>query len=439
MDEQLVPPSPSPARRGSSGWAWFFAGTTLAFGLLLAALLWALISTGLYVQLLGRIDPRADALWRGLAAATPAAGAPSRAVPPTWTPAPPTTRVEGTPPAAAASPIPPGPPTAQGTAATPTPAVPSAPAPAPPSASAATPARRGEIVSAGHWQLVVNDARSEPQPGGGRRLTLDLTFKNDSDEADVLSIPATVPQAPRARPAGDRSHESGYRQVQLVEPPAAQLRVLDRAGRAFGGGFVSANGESGGSFTFVAAPGDAIRLPYAFEVPASAADPLSLEAQFAQALGGAGFRIALDDAARPPAKLLPSDRAKVNGTEERYAVDGLWSLTLLGVDVGAPASNGERTVTARVSAENLTDRPLALGATLDDPTGGERDFYVVDAEARVAYSSGDTMPRQPIPPKATRTVEVRMKAHRDFASSGPRRFSIVVDPREQRFAIFRVG
>jgi hypothetical protein len=129
----------------------------------------------------------------------------------------------------------------------------------------------------------------------------------------------------------------------------------------------------------------------------------------------------------------------VNGTEQRYVVEGLWSLTLLGVSVGSPAANGERTVTARVAAENLTDRPLTLGATLDDPTGGERDFYVVDAETRAAYSSADSMPRQPVPPKATRTVEVRMKAHRDFAASGPYRFSIVIDPGAERFAIFKTG
>jgi hypothetical protein len=426
VDEQFVTPSPSPARRPSSGWAWFFAGTTLAFALLLAALLWALISSGLYLQLLGRIDPRLRGLAQG---PLPVASAPTPRTAPTATPS-----------AVASSPSGSGSATPGATAApTATPPTASAAAPAPPAASAARPARRGEIVAAGRWQLVVNDAKSGPLPNGARRLTVDLTVKNDSDQADVLALPATAEVAPRGRPAVGPAPGDGFQLVQLTEPPALQLRVLDRAGRAFGGGFVSANGQAGGAFTFVAAPGDAIRLPFAFEIAASAADPLTLEAQFGQALGGGLFRIGLDDPAQPAAKLTPSDRAQVNGTEQRYVIEGLWSLTLLGVDVGAPSSSGERTVRARVSAENLTDRPLAPGATLDDPTGGERDFYVVDAEARVAYSSADSMPSQPIPARATRTVEVQMKAQRDFAASGPYRFSIVVDPQEQRFAIFRVG
>jgi hypothetical protein len=359
--------------------------------------------------------------------------------PPTWTAAPPSS---GAAPLATATAGPSGAPTAPtasgaGAVATPTP--PAQGTPPAVAAGAAAAAKRGEVVSANRWQLLLNEVRSETLPAGGRRLTLDLTFKNDSDEADVLAIPATVPPAPRTRPAGDEPGPPSYRTVQLVEPPAVQLRIVDRAGRVFGGGFVSANGDGGGSFTFVAAPGDAIRLPYAFDIPESATDPLVLEAQFGQALGGAVYRIGLDDAAQPPARLAPSDRAKVNGTEQRYVVEGLWSLTLLGVSVGSPAANGERTVTARVAAENLTDRPLTLGATLDDPTGGERDFYVVDAETRAAYSSADSMPRQPVPPKATRTVEVRMKAHRDFAENGPYRFSIVIDPGAERFAIFKTG
>ena len=102
---------------------------------------------------------------------------------------------------------------------------------------------------------------------------------------------------------------------------------------------------------------------------------------------------------------------------------------------------GQRTVTARVSAENLTGRPLAVGASENDPFGasGDRDFYVVDAAGRLAYSSSDSMPRQPIPPGATRTVEVRMKGYRDFASTGPFRFTVVVDPRRAQYAIFRTG
>ena len=49
------------------------------------------------------------------------------------------------------------------------------------------------------------------------------------------------------------------------------------------------------------------------------------------------------------------------------------------------------------------------------------------------------MPRQPIAPGATRTVDVRMKGYRDFATAGPYRFSVVVDPRKNQYAIFRTG
>jgi hypothetical protein len=380
-----------------SGWAWFFAGTTLALLLVLAALVWGLVSTGLYADLAGRLAPRA--------LAPTAVAAPS---------APPQTA------SAAASP------TAVAPSATPLLGQP------PPAATSATTAQRAQILSSAHWKLLVGEVKSESGRDGGRRITVDVTLKNDSERADVLSIPATTPAQPRSRPAS-------WQPAQMAEPPTLQLRLYDRANRPHGGGFVGADGQGGGGFTFVAAPGDAIRLPFAFELPASSAEPAALEAQFGQAAGGAGFRVGLDAAAQPPARLEPSDLVKVNGTEERYLIEDLWSLTLLSIAVGQPDASGQRTVTARVSAENLTDRPLAIGATEHDPTGsaGDRDFYVVDAEGRLAYSSGDSMPRQLIPPGATRTVDVRMRGYRDFSTAGPHRFSVVVDPRRDEYAIFR--
>jgi hypothetical protein len=400
-----------------SGWAWFFAGTTIALGLVLAALVWSLVASGLYGQLAARVLPAAIGPAGFAATAAPRADAGGPAAAPAAPTAIPTAGV--TPPAGAT-------PWAGG-------APPGASTPPPPAAGAIA-AQRAQILSSSHWKLLIGEVKSEPQPDGARKVVVDVTLKNDSSRADVLAIPATLPAQPRSRPAS-------WEPVQMAEPPSLQLRVYDRANRPFGGGFVAANGEGGGSFTFVAAPGDAIRLPFAFEIPSSSADPLTLEAQFGQAAGGAGFRVALDASAQPPAKLEPSDLVKVHGTEQRYLIEGLWSLTLLDVSVGQPNGSGERTVTARLSAENLTGRPLAVGATENDPLGasGDRDFYVVDSAGRVAYSSGDSMPRQPIPAGATRTVDVRMKGYRDFATSGPFRFSVVVDPRRDQYAIFRTG
>jgi hypothetical protein len=379
-----------------SGWAWFFAGTTIALATVLAALVWGLVASGLYGPLAARVIPRTSAAASVAAPAAPTA-----------------TSVVSAPPAAT------------------TPAVTPAASGALAGANAA---QRLQVLSSANWKLLIGEVKSEPGREGTRKVTVDVALKNDSERADVLSIPATMATQPRSRPAS-------WEPVQMGEPPTLQLRLYDRANRPFGGGFVAANGEGGGGFTFVAAPGDAIRLPFAFEVPASSADPLTLEAQFGQAAGGAGFRVALDTAAQPPAKLEPSDLVKVNGKEQRYLIEGVWSLTLLDVTVGQPDGSGQRTVTARISAENLTDRPLAPGASENDPLGatGDRDFYVVDPAGRLAYSSSDSMPRQPIPPGATRTVDVRMKGYRDFATTGPFRFSVVVDPRKDQYAIFRTG
>ena len=395
-----------------SGWGWFFAGTTVALGLVLAALVWALVASGLYTRLAGSVLPAALAPAGVVAApvAAPAAAGGNAVPSATTTPA-----AGGQAPSAA-------PPVGTPTAGT---------SLAPPSTNA-TPAQRAQILSSAHWKLLIGDVKSEPLSNGSRKVTVDVTLKNDSHQADVLAIPATSSAQPRSRPAS-------WEPVQMAEPPALQLRLYDRANRPFGGAFVGADGQGGGSFTFVAAPGDAIRLPFAFDVPAASSDPMTLEAQFGQAAGAANFRVALDAAAQPPAKLEPSDLMKVNGTEERYVIERLWSLTLLSVTVGQPDATGQRTVTARLGAENLTDRPLAVAASENDPMGaaGDRDFYVVDSAGRLAYSSGDSMPRQPIPPGATRTVEVRMKGYREFATAGPYRFSVVTDPRKDQYAIFR--
>jgi hypothetical protein len=226
--------------------------------------------------------------------------------------------------------------------------------------------------------------------------------------------------------------------VQLNEPPTLQLRVYDRADRAYGGGFVSATGQAGGSYTFEAAPGDAIGLTYRFDLPPSPSDPLALEAQFGIDAGGARVRIDLGDRLTPPAALPPSDPAKLAGKDERLQIGNLWAVTVSGVEVGQPTGDGQRTVTVKVRAENLTDQPMSFGGTPNDPTGGSRDFYVVDARSRLAYSGSATMPRGSVPPGQSRQLEVRMIAPSEFATAGPYRFSIVVDAARDRYGVFKL-
>src|SRR5205085_1236909 len=121
------------------------------------------------------------------------------------------------------------------------------------------------------------------------------------------------------------------------EPPALQLELVDRAERSFGGGFASATGQTTGSYTFEAAPRDAIRLTYAFELPADAADPLALDASFGVDAGGGRARVSLDGPAEPAATLGPSDPPKSAGPDERLQVGGLWAMTAQGIEVAGPA------------------------------------------------------------------------------------------------------
>jgi hypothetical protein len=429
-------PAAPPARAAGSGWAWFFAGTTLALAVALAALLWALAATGLYPQLIARLGPGARALVQppdalARVAATPAPIA-SGARPPEAAPtAPP---VGAAPPGGGAPPPAPATPPAAAT-----PAAAAAPPPARPAASAPDrTVRIGEVVASGGWKMLVNGVKSEGV-ASGRRVTVDFTVKNDVERAASLAIPATIPAAARARPAStDGAEPARLRPVQLAEPPALRLDVLDRAERSFGGGFVSANGQTSGSYTFEAAPGDAIRLTYAFELPADAADPLALDASFGVEAGGQRARVSLGDRASAPATLAPSDPPRSAGKDERLEIAGLWALTVLGLDVGGPGADGQRTVTARLKMDNLSDQVLAAGGTLDDPTGGSRDFYAVDARGQLAYSGSDTMPRTTVPPRQSRTVDVRMRATGEFATGGPYRLSVVVDARRDRYAVFKL-
>jgi hypothetical protein len=48
------------------------------------------------------------------------------------------------------------------------------------------------------------------------------------------------------------------------------------------------------------------------------------------------------------------------------------------------------------------------------------------------------MPKTTIPAGQSRDVDVTLKAGRDFATSGPYRFSVVVDPRRDRYGVFKL-
>jgi hypothetical protein len=310
-----------------------------------------------------------------------------------------------------------------------------APANAPPVA-----ARVGEIFQSGDWKLVVNGVKSGPAtaPTAGRRVSVDFTIKNDRTRAATLSIPATVPLAPRSRPAALDGAAPALRPVQLAEPPALRLGIVDQAERSYGGGFVSAAGQISGSYTFEAAPGDAIRLTFAFDLPPEATDPLALDASFGVDAGGQRARVGLDRPVEPPATLTPSDPPRSAGRDERLQIGSLWAITAQSLEVGGPAADGQRSVTVRLKLENLSDQALIAGATPDDPTGASRDFYAVDAQGQLAYSGADTMPRAIVPPGQSRTVEVKLTASAELATSGPYRLSVIVDARRDRYAIFKL-
>ena len=368
--------------RGGSGWAWFFAGSTLALAAMLGGLLWALATTGLSTDLLTRLGGRAPRAVAGLVP-TPSARTPSAS------------RAEPT--------------------------------------STATSARVGDLISSGPWKLVVTGSRTEANGEAGNRLFVGFTVKDDGGKAAAIEIPSTAPPVPRVRPASD------VLPVQANELPRLQLDVLDRAQRSFGGSFVGADGQPSGSYKLILAPGDAVALVYAFDVPASSAEPFTLELHFGSGAGGTRAQVQLDQKAAEPAQLTPSDVGKVAAKDEPTTVADLWRLTVTGLEVGQPAANGVRDVTVHLEAENLTDEAAVVAGPRGDVTGPDRDFYAVDAAGHLAYSSGDTIPTTRVPAKSKRTVDVKLTADREFATSGPWRFSVIVDPRADRYAVFRIA
>ncbi len=408
-----------PATGGRSVAVWFFAGTTLALVTLLAILFWALVASGL-------IGP----LGLFVAAAVRPAGTTAAigAAPP--------------PPPAAAAPTPP--PNQPGSVSTPIPAIPPA-APATPIATpTAAPAARaagsgaarvGDTIESDAWQFVVTAVDIAPS-ATGRRVAITFSIKNNGSRAATLSIPLTRESPPpRSQASGERS--AVLQPIQFVEPPTLTLRIEDASGNEYGGGFLSATGEENGSFNFLSAPGDAIDLTYVFPLPAAAVDPLVLRVRFGIDAGSVSRTIPLRHGERASGILRATDAADMRGPEQRVEVGEIWSLTALSLTT-ASGPNRSKRVTLRLSAENRTTRPLVVGATLDDPTGQDRDFYVVDAAGVLAYSSGESMPRNLIPPRAVRTVDIPLEAPETFASAGPYRVTVIVSPRYNLFARFRL-
>lgn len=462
----MIAPETESRRTGrSSGsiWAWFFAGVAIGLALMLAALIWAISTAGLTSTVLARLDPRGDraGLVPAVAALLPTA---STAIPTALAPiaaAATPTAGAATPVAAAATPIA-GPAATVATAATPTvgaatpvasptPRSNASPTPPPvgtgagvatpagtPRAEGALTARLGEAIDSGTWRVAV--ARIEiGSTARGRRVGVDILLKNGADAVRTLEIPNTTPRAPRARTVSltDDATPLAWQDVQLADAPALSLMAIDRRGQAWGGGFRGADGDAAGAYTFLATPGDAIRLPFAFDLPEGAGEPAALELRFGVDAGGVVARVVLDGPAPSALAIQPSDPPRLAVGEQRVVVGNTWAFTLLGIDVGAPSAAGARGVTARVRAENLSDRALLLGASRDDSTGTSRDFYIVDRDLRLAYSTSETMPTARIPAGATRAVEIKLLAPADFATNGPYRFSIVVDPRRGQYAVMR--
>lgn len=408
-----------PATGGRSVAIWFFAGTTLALGTLLAVLLWALLASGLIGPL-------------GLFIAS------------TVRPAGSVTAIGASPPPPPAAATPALPSVQPGSVSTPNPTVPpltpAAPtvarsATATAQASGTTVGRVGTAIESDTWQFLLTSVDVAPA-ATGRRVAVTFSIKNNGSRAATLSIPRTREALPPRSPAS-RDASAAFQPVQFVEPPALTLRIEDANGSEYGGGFLSATGEENGNFTFLSAPGDAIDLAYVFPLPIAAIDPLVLKVRFGIGAGSISRTIPLLHGYRASPALRSSDAPDIRGREQRIEVGEIWSLTALSLTT-ASGPNRSKRVTLHLSAENRTTRPLVVGATLDDPTGQDRDFYIVDAAGVLAYSAGESMPRNVIPPRAVRTVDVPLEAPEAFANAGPYRVTVIVSPRYNLFARFRL-
>ncbi len=426
--------------RSDSGltWTWFFAGTTLVLGFALFGLIWTIASAGLYGELASKVR---EALLPSLTIQAPSITG-TRDLPGSGTPLAERPPVQGAAATVATSSVATGTPSANlsalgtpaGTltivASSPTPL--SASAVATPSAVAAVANALplGSLIESSVWRLVARDAHSESTPDGLNQMVVDLTIKNDSPKTALIVLPSTSSSPARSRLV--------TLPMQLADPPSVRLHLVNASGQFIGGSFRGSGDAASGGYNFYAAPGDAIRLAYVFPLPAGSSGPYRLDISFGVDAGGTRSTVALDRLAPNMAPLLPNEPAKVAGKEERITLPGLWGFTVASIDVGEASKTGEKTVSAKIIAENLSDRALVIGATREDSTGSERDFYVTDRDGNLAYSSSNSMPTATISAKATRTVTIQLKAPKEFSDKGPFRLSIVVDVKRDRSVVFLV-
>ncbi|HLH73489.1 MAG TPA: hypothetical protein VKX96_09410, partial [Chloroflexota bacterium] len=154
----------------------------------------------------------------------------------------------------------------------------------------------GQVGSSGPWRFVVDDVGFAPDESanGWYQAVVTYTLLNTSDHAAELPIPSTVPNDTN-KPHAITKQPSFVPLPSIPEedPSIAnglRLYLLDRAERAFGGGF----GTGEGGYEFIAAAGDAIRLNYRFRYPDSSLQPFTLRFQFPQSVGAARFDVKLD-------------------------------------------------------------------------------------------------------------------------------------------------
>ncbi|HUX86497.1 MAG TPA: zinc ribbon domain-containing protein, partial [Chloroflexota bacterium] len=115
----------------------------------------------------------------------------------------------------------------------------------------------GQVGSSDSWRFVVNDVSFAPDESanGWYRAVITYTLLNTSDRAAELPIPSTVPnEASHQQTTTRKPSFIPLPSIPEEDPSVAnglRLYLLDRGGRAFGGGF----GTSGGGYEFIAASG----------------------------------------------------------------------------------------------------------------------------------------------------------------------------------------
>jgi len=287
----------------------------------------------------------------------------------------------------------------------------------------------GQVGSSASWRFVVNDVSFAPDESanGWYRAVITYTLLNTSDRAAALPIPSTVPnESSNQRTTTKQPSFLPMPSIPEEDPSVAnglRLYLLDRGGRAFGGGF----GTSGGGYEFIAASGDAIRLGYRFRYPANSTQPFAVRFEFPPKAGAARFDVNLNQKTSSPASLVPSTitpRAP-EGTNVKIGTE--WLVTCEGVDFSPAQQSGERPVTVHLRVENLTDTARPALTDSADASGSLRDFYLTDALGHLAYSHSDNLPGVVVPAHETRSVLVHLYTLDLSSAAHPLYFSAVVN------------